>query len=251
MSDYSFSDFIPAPNFIVGPKSFKERVFSLCHPLKEKQKKQTLNANRFSFIQACMVGDLDLIHSAWNTVEGLNWKMKMFVQGQFCLISPLSAAIKGKNVDLVEIFLKAGADPAFDIGSTSGAWAVHDYPALEIFNKNINKELMATSADVEILTLMLEHGLDKHINKIWNWPSIDNNKNTLLHLALQTKKADEMAEILLNYGADPTIENKAGQSVILMAADSLRPRLIDAVTQKNLQLNLPKVSEPIKHKSRL
>ncbi|MBP6237636.1 MAG: ankyrin repeat domain-containing protein [Saprospiraceae bacterium] len=100
--------------------------------------------------------------------------------------TPLLAAIRDENVDVVEILLNNGADPNF---CNSKGW----FPLHFATQKN----------NMEIVKLLVKFGamIDQQDGKF---------KNTPLSVAISKTKGREFIDYFLKLGADRTIPNKVG-----------------------------------------
>jgi ankyrin repeat protein len=114
--------------------------------------------------------------------------------------SAISYSINTKNLKLVKHLLKIGAD--INILDSNGNTLVHKIVLLALFERLKNKELD------EIIDLLIANGAN---------PNIRNNDGyTPLHLAVKPandkdeKAAYQLVQKLLDYSADPNIEDKVG-----------------------------------------
>jgi ankyrin repeat protein len=114
--------------------------------------------------------------------------------------SAISYSINTKNLKLLKHLLKIGAD--INILDSNGNTLVHKIVLLALFERLKNKELD------EIIDLLIANGVN---------PNIRNNDGfTPLHLAVKPsndkdeKAAYQIVQKLLDYSADPNIEDKVG-----------------------------------------
>lgn len=212
------------PNFIVGPRSLKDRLSYLGSFFKERKK---LNHARRCFIEACEQGDIRMIEHLMPRVKGLDWKVKKIsFEGVSYKTSPLSQAIRYKNLDVVEFLLKKGADPQFNGG---GGFYVDQYPVM------IAIHLLESAHAGPIFSLLLSYGLGEQIGKKFDWPDKKIEDGTLLHCALKSENAEAIVPLLLAHGADPTVEDKNLKTPLLMAEGNLRTLMEDSITRSRLE----------------
>ena len=91
-------------------------------------------------------------------------------------------------------------------------------------------------SSVAILKLLLNHGLDRHIN--YQYKKLD-KLNTLMHWAVICNKNFEIVPLLMSYGADPYIENKKGITPYMLAKKNMRYLIEASIIKKNLNQALP------------
>jgi ankyrin repeat protein len=112
----------------------------------------------------------------------------------------LSYMINKKNIKLIKYLIKLGAD--VNISDSLGNTPLHKVVLLSLFDRLKNKELD------EIIEILFLAGVD---------PNIRNNEGlTPLHIAVKPynekdeKAAMQVAQKLLDYSADPSIEDRLG-----------------------------------------
>ena len=162
-------------------------------------------------MEAVRSGDIETVTSL---LEGTDINMQNEEDGMTALIS---ASINGKR-DIVELLLKAGADP--NIKDALGQTA-----------------LMGAQGNIDILRLLL---LDKGVN-----PNIqDRRGNTALMIATVQRNTD-VVKLLLDKGVDPNIVDTDGKTALIISAATVPfSRQENDDNLKNVRLLLDKGADP-------
>jgi len=149
----------------------------------------------------------------------------------------LEAAIYGaaaiaQHAKLTQLLLERGADPN-DEETAYHVVETRDNTVLKILLKSgkLNERSVSTLLlrkcdwhDAEGLHLVLEHAHNPNSMGVWG--------RTALHQAVRRDNSLEMIEMLLDYGADPGLPDRAGQSAIMIAARRGRAVALDLFEER-------------------
>lgn len=169
--------------------------------------------------------------------KGMNINSIHTIKSEGCdfFATPLwYAYTRGRNEKLYTYLLKNGADPNNCMFAI--AWN-DDVKAAELFKKygaaieNNNGEDTPFLAafnwkKFEAATWFLKNGA--------NVNATDNNGNTALFHAVKRKYAIEQIQLLLQYGADPDKENKAGISPRQLAEQNRQKKILSLFSENNI-----------------
>ena len=148
------------------------------------------------------------------------------------------AAAIAQHAGLTQLLLERGADPN-DEETPYHVVETYDNTVLKILLESgkLNKQSMATLLlrkcdwhDPEGIRLVLEQGANP--NEITFWGV------TALHQAMRRDNSLEIVKMLLDYGADPALPNRLGQSAILIAARRGRADALVLLEQRGTPINL-------------
>ncbi|MBQ7154311.1 MAG: ankyrin repeat domain-containing protein [Synergistaceae bacterium] len=137
-------------------------------------------------------------------------------------MSPLQFTI-GSSPEIVKMLLDAGADPNVIGGySSPGIEKYHFIPILLMFADKKPPYLKDT--DMECVRLLIEAGADV-------------NCGALL-AALRRRKFD-IAEMLIDAGADMDVQNPNGETALFLAADKNDVDVLKLLLRKGANPNIP------------
>jgi ankyrin repeat protein len=156
----------------------------------------------------------------------------------------LEAAIYGaaaiaQHAGLTRLLLERGADPN-DEETAYHVIETYDNTVLKILLESgrFNKQSLAVALlrkcdwhDLDGLRLVLEHGADP------NW-MITFWGLTALHQAMRRDNRLQMIELLMDYGADPALPSREGNSAIHIAARRGRADALDLFEKRGTPINL-------------
>jgi ankyrin repeat protein len=150
-------------------------------------------------------------------------------------ILPLIKAIEMKNIPIIDILIKNGADinKSFNYGDTLLTYAIKFYSIDTIKlliekGADVNKpnsygntplHFAVLTNKIDVIKLLFEKGAK--INK-----SDYLNRNTSLHMALENTLSIEIADKLIDFGADVNIKNKRDETPLDLAIKNKLPEYI-------------------------
>jgi ankyrin repeat protein len=137
---------------------------------------------------------------------------------------------------LVELFLKAGADPCDNESVYHASDEGHD-ACLALIEKHTDAKKLAVECTQCLRTQMhwnhskgapwlLAHGADP------NSPSPEYGESAL-HAAVRNGASDEVLGLLLKYGADPAIKTRDGKSAMVLAKATKKQRIVRLLLDSN------------------
>lgn len=268
---------ISPPFFIVGPSPFYERVLSVLNPI---PKYFRLKKVRAVFIDACRNNNLEKIERLLPRVEGLNWVMKFPKYGGkitkdtiYCKNYPLEVAIQERNLEMVELFLKNGADPHFK-GTLLHPVVPPLFRAIRLthpaklramgFSPEDFKDLNFKKIDFQIFESLLNYGKNDKINDLWTINNLkrfkEDNHNikmeeyegrNIFHLAVLKEAPTSFIELLLKHKANPLCESTNLDTPLSLAKGETKQILEFYIQKMGLEKSLPNPKPAPSHQSRL
>jgi ankyrin repeat protein len=148
------------------------------------------------------------------------------------------AAGIAQQPSLTQLLLERGADPN-DEETPYHIIETRDNTVLKVLLKSgkLNERSMGTLLrrkcdwhDADGLRLVLEHGGNPNEIGIFG--------HTALHSSVRRDNSLEMMEMLLDYGADPTLPNREGRSAIVIAARRGRAAALDLFERHGTPISL-------------
>ena len=147
----------------------------------------------------------------------------------------LGWACHERNVDAINVLLKARADPSIadKNGGTCLWYAVHGDCSEEVFHAIIHHGADVNATDKENCTALMAACAERHIDainallKLRADPSIaDDNGNTCIMFAVDGDCSEEVFQVLIDHGADVNTTNKENYTALMVACAG---RHIDAI----------------------
>lgn len=222
---------MPTLTHIAGPRPLLERVSK---KLLLSASSRELKRNRLEFALACSWGEVKTLERLKDQVDGFDWAIKMPMRD---IRSPLGVAVECGERPVVEWLLDHGAQ----INPKASFLETPIPPAqFLLFGTQDLPRLFVSPNALIVLSLLLAHGLGDSINLTMPKGFVGFKPgNTLLHLASLSKQAFDLVPLLLRSGANPDIQNYAGNTSRHHLSAELLELLKTMEAKKELQENLP------------
>jgi len=140
--------------------------------------------------------------------------------------TPLFKAVRSRKKEIVELLITKGADLNTDTGLHSLAWAYSDPDWSEEEQK---QEKVRRSEQIEIAKLLISKGVDV------NWKN-RKGYNGIMHDAAESGH-EEMAELLIESGANINESNKGNQTPLHKAAFYGMDKIVNILIQNGANVN--------------